>query len=84
MRFVPLTSHDIEELVHEIKSFPLLAGTRGRKGIDLEKLKEYIARLSELALDFPEIEELDINPLLVFPEGKDFRVLDARIKLAEK
>lgn len=83
MRFVPLSHEDIDEMIHAVKTYPLLAGERGQTGIDFEKLKEYMARLSQLALDFPEIEELDINPLLAFPEGKNFRVLDARLKLSE-
>jgi acetyl coenzyme A synthetase (ADP forming)-like protein len=80
-RFTPLTSADIKEMTQEVKSLPLLTGARGQQGIDLDKLREYIARLSQLATDFPEIQELDINPLLTFPSASDFRMLDARITL---
>lgn len=81
MRFAPLSENDIEEMIAELKAYPLLAGTRGKQPIDLEKLKEYLARLSQLAIDHPDIAELDINPLLVFPDGDRFRILDARLRL---
>jgi acyl-CoA synthetase (NDP forming) len=80
-RFAPVTAADTREMMRETKSFPLLQGARGQQAVDLEKLEEYVARLSQLVTDFPEIEELDINPLLAFPDGADFRMLDARIKL---
>lgn len=81
MRFAPLSENDIDEMLHELKAFPLLAGARGKQPMDLEKIKEYLARLSQLALEHPEIAELDINPLLVFPEGDRFRILDARLRI---
>jgi acyl-CoA synthetase (NDP forming) len=80
-RFTPLNPQDIHEMIYEIQALPLLQGVRGEAGIDIPTLKEYIARLSQLATDFPEIQELDINPLLAFPDASDFRVLDARIKI---
>lgn len=82
MRFAPLLPSDIDEMLDELKSLPLLLGTRGEAGIDLGTLKDYIARLSQVAVDFPEIVELDINPLLTFPEGANFRILDSRIRIA--
>ena len=83
MRFAPLMPSDIDEMLGELKSLPLLLGARGSHPIDLAQLKEYIARLSQVAVDFPEIEELDINPLLAFPSGTDFRILDSRIRIRE-
>ena len=81
-RFAPMTEADIMEMMQETKTFPLLTGTRGERGVDIEKLAEYIGRLSQLVTDFPEIEECDINPILAFPSAKDFRVLDGRITLS--
>lgn len=80
-RFSPLTKEDAHEMITELKSLPLLEGTRGQDGIDLDALVAAIGRLSLLVQDFPEIEELDINPLLCFNNGAAFRVLDARIAL---
>ena len=82
-RFAPLTKEDAQEMLMELKGLPMLQGTRGKEGIDMEALVEAIGRLSLLVQDFPEIEELDINPLLTFKESAGFRVLDARIRLKE-
>lgn len=81
MRFVPVNENDIEEMIHELKSSAILTGVRGEAGIDMKYLKETLMRLAQFAIDFPEVAELDINPLLVFSEGANFRVLDARIRL---
>ena len=81
MRFSPLLPEDADEMLHELVSFPLLEGARGQIGVHIPTLIEMIGRLSVLAKDFPEIAELDINPVLAFPESKDFRVLDARLRL---
>jgi acetyl coenzyme A synthetase (ADP forming)-like protein len=81
-RFAPATRADIREMMRETASFPLLQGVRGQRGVDLERLEECVARLSKLATDFPEVQEMDINPLLAFSSGRDFRVLDARIRIA--
>lgn len=80
-RFSPLTEEDAREMIGELKSLPLLEGARGQDGIDMSTLIAAIGRLSLLVTDFPEIEELDINPLLAFKNPADFRVLDARIRL---
>lgn len=81
-RFSPLSKEDAQEMISELQSLPLLTGTRGQDGIDTEALTDAIGRLSQLIEDFPEIEELDINPLLTFKNGSAFRVLDARITLS--
>ncbi|MFZ2299621.1 MAG: acetate--CoA ligase family protein [Candidatus Moraniibacteriota bacterium] len=84
LRFAPLTREDAEEMLRELKSFPLLKGARGQAGVHMATLVDMIGRLSQLATDFPEIAELDINPVLAFPESENFRVLDARITLEQK
>jgi acetyltransferase len=81
-RFSPLTREDASEMLHELHALPLLSGVRGQSGVDITALESAIGRLARLAEDFPEIEELDINPLLAFPDADDFRVLDARIRVA--
>lgn len=83
-RFSPMTEEDAREMIGELQSLPLLTGTRGEAGIDIDALVNAIGRLSLLVTDFPEIEELDINPLLAFKNGADFRVLDARIRLRDE
>lgn len=81
MRFAPLNQEDVKEMLHELKSFPILEGARGQAGIHIETLITMIGRLSQLAADFPEITELDINPVLAFSDPHKFRVLDARITI---
>lgn len=80
-RFSPLTKEDAREMTSELQSLPLLTGTRGQDGIDMDTLVDALGRLSLLVEDFPDIAELDINPLLCFKNGPAFRVLDARITL---
>lgn len=75
--FAPLTRADIEAAIHNLRSYPLLEGSRGEQAVDFDSLVEVVERLSQLVSDFPEITELDINPLLVNSEGA--KVLDARI-----
>lgn len=80
-RIVPLTEADAGEMVREIKTYQLLQGARGEKPVDLEAITDAILRLSRLAADFPEVIELDINPLVVTEKGAT--ALDARIILSQ-
>jgi hypothetical protein len=65
-------------MLRELKSFPVLAGARGRSPVDIAELADCIERLSWLAVDLKDrIRELDINPLRVLPKGA--RVVDALI-----
>jgi acyl-CoA synthetase (NDP forming) len=82
VRVAPLTDTDAMEMVRSIRSFPILNGTRGEKPADLDKLAEYLQRMSQMILDLGDIKEMDINPLAVFEKGKEFKVLDARISIA--
>lgn len=75
--FAPLTRGDALRMLHSLKSAKLLDGARGQPPVDKEKLVECLGRLSQLVLDFPEIIELDINPMLALPDTA--RVLDGRI-----
>lgn len=81
MRFAPITPEDAEEMIRSLKSYPVLAGTRGQAGSHLPTLVTLIGKLSRLATDFPDIAELDVNPVLAFSDPTAFVVLDARIRL---
>lgn len=76
-RIVPVSRADALDMIQEIRSFQLLKGTRGEKPADIDSIADAITRLSELSLDFPMIQELDINPLVVYEKGS--MALDARI-----
>jgi acetyltransferase len=82
-RMAPLTRRDAQEMVREIRSYPLLASFRGDEPADEEAVVEALLRLSRLATDFPEIQELDVNPLLVLRRGKGVRAIDCRMTIAE-
>lgn len=77
--YAPLTKTDALDMIQTLKTSDLFKGVRGEKAKDIEKLSECIGRLSQLVTDFPEIVELDINPLLALPEGEGARVLDVRV-----
>lgn len=80
-RIAPIGLNEAEEMIREIRSFPLLLGVRGERPADTDALVDNIIRLSQLVTDFPEIMEMDINPLIVFPEGGGAMALDARITI---
>lgn len=68
-RVAPLTEEDAEEMINETKASKLIEGIRGEKPSDKEKVKEIIVRVAKLAEDFPEIEDIDINPLFIYGVG---------------
>jgi len=78
-RIVPLTRKDAEEMIREIKGYPLLQGYRGQEPADIPFLEQLIVKVSELAEQYPQIEELDLNPIFAY---KDSAIaVDARIVL---
>jgi 4-hydroxybutyryl-CoA synthetase (ADP-forming) len=81
-RIVPINEQEAINMVESIKTIKLLKGVRGEKSSDLKAISDSLQRLSQLVVDFPEIKEFDINPLLVLEEGKGARVVDARIILS--
>jgi len=80
----PLTHDEALEMVHKTRAGRLLTGFRGMTKADVESVVETILRLSKLALDFPQIMEVEINPLLVLPEGKGVLALDGRVILQDE
>jgi acetyltransferase len=81
-RLAPLTAEDAGEMIDEVRSAKLLSGLRGAPAADRAALMDAIVRVGQLAADHPEIAELDVNPLLVLPEGQGAMAVDARIILA--
>jgi acetyltransferase len=80
----PLSPEYAEEMIFSTKAGRLLQAFRGGPVYDLDAVVEVIGRLSQLSLDFPQVSEIEINPLLVLPEGEGAIVLDARIIMADK
>ncbi len=81
LEFPPLNEHLARQMLESLQIYPLLAGYRGDKAKNIDKLIEAMIRMSYLAADYPEIEELDINPLIVTPDN--VVALDARIVVDE-
>jgi len=80
-RLVPLTRRDAREMIREIKSYPLLEGYRGQEPADITALEETLLRLSDFIERYPEIKELDLNPIFAYKDG--LVAVDARVILEE-
>jgi acetyltransferase len=68
-RVAPVSECEAREMTAEIQAAPMLRGARGRDPADVDGVVETIQRISQLVTDFPSIEELDVNPLVVGPDG---------------
>lgn len=79
-RMAPLTEGGAARMVREIRSFPMLQKSRGVPAADVAAIEKLLIAVSQLAVDNPEIEEMDLNPIMVYPEGKGVKVVDVRIK----
>ena len=73
----PLAKEESLRMIQGIKALPILEGVRGEKGVSLDLLSEYLIRLSLLVHDFPQIEEIDLNPVKGFES--ELYVVDARV-----
>jgi len=78
---LPLTDLEAQRLVTTLKGAKILTGFRGEKPVSFDIIYECLGRLSQLVSDLHQIREMDINPLIVFPESKKSRVVDARIRI---
>jgi len=71
-------------MIKSIRGYPLLTGVRGEKASDVNIIVDHIQRVSQLVNDFYRIEELDINPMMVFGKKKGAKIVDARMTIGEK
>jgi acetyltransferase len=81
-RIAPFSRQDAMEMMREMRSYNLLRGVRGEARSDLTAIADTLLKVSQLVVDFPDIVELDINPLIVFEEGKGAMGIDMRLVLA--
>jgi len=81
-RLAPITEREADAMINEIRAAPLLRGVRGEKRSDVKAITEIIQRVSQLVMEFPEIVELDINPLVVHNQGAI--ALDARLSIEQR
>ncbi|MCP4898250.1 MAG: acetate--CoA ligase family protein [bacterium] len=75
----PLSLPEAVTMMREIKGFPVLEGVRGAPGCDMTAIEDLLLRVSRLAADFPAITEMDLNPVLAYPDGVS--AVDVRIKV---
>jgi len=81
-RVAPMDELEAREMVNEIRSIKLLQGVRGERPSDIDAVVDALLRLSYLVTEYPEIVELDINPLVVYEAGRGAVGLDMRLVLA--
>jgi acetyltransferase len=79
LRILPLTEKKVENMLSELRGYPLLIGARGQALLDCRQLTDALLRLSTLMMSFAEITGIDVNPLFVLPQGEGIVAVDARI-----
>jgi len=79
----PVTHEECFQMVERTRTYKLLKGVRGQRGVDIPAIVDNIRRMSQLSIDFTQIEEIDINPLKVGYEGDGAFVVDARLILSK-
>jgi len=81
LRVVPFSEKEAKAMIKELKGYPILKGARGGKVYDVDSIAKSMMKLSALITDFPEIQEIDINPFHLQGAGEGGMALDARILL---
>jgi acyl-CoA synthetase (NDP forming) len=79
LRLAPVTGREVLAMLSELRGAAIFKGARGAAAVDTESIANLVARVSELAIAHPEIRELDLNPIVGYPNG--FAILDARIAI---
>jgi len=79
LRVLPLSDIDIEEMVKEIKGYPMLKGFRGENKKDISAIQTIIKKIAHLSNEFQEIKEIDLNPIFLYKDNRGASVVDARI-----
>lgn len=80
VRIAPLSNADMDEMIHELKIYPILAGTRGQKSINFTDLKKILLGVSKL-MSTRKIRELDLNPVIATPntvQAVDVRIIEGK------
>lgn len=81
-RIAPITEYDANEMIHEIKGFPILDGYRGKPKADLDAIIKTLLKISDFVVKHEEINEMDLNPVFIYEKG--LICVDARIILKKK
>lgn len=81
VRIVPLTQKDAKEMIKEIKGYPLLAGYRSQKAVNISELEDILLKVSDFVELNPIVKEVDLNPILAYSDGAI--AVDARVVLED-
>jgi acetyl coenzyme A synthetase (ADP forming)-like protein len=80
-RIAPITRREASSMVSEIRAYQLLRGVRGEEPSDINSIIDSLLKMSQMVIDFPEIIEMDINPLMVMANGHGAVAIDSRISI---
>ncbi|MBM3211414.1 CoA-binding protein, partial [Candidatus Poribacteria bacterium] len=80
-RIAPITRREASSMISEIRAYQLLRGVRGEEPSDINSIIDSLLKMSQMVVDFPEIIEMDINPLMVMANGKGAVAIDSRISI---
>jgi len=81
-RLAPFSPEEAMQMLDEIRAHAILDGVRGQPPADKDAIVDILLRIGQLVQDFPEIAELDINPVIVFPQGQGALAIDMRLVLS--
>ncbi|MEM1623010.1 MAG: acetate--CoA ligase family protein [Sulfolobales archaeon] len=79
LRITPVTVYDAEEMINEIRASSILQGYRGAPPRDRKAIIDLIIKVGRIMDEVPEVTDIDLNPVMVFPEGRGAKIADARI-----
>ena len=82
-RVAPLEPEDAEEMIKEIKTYKILEGYRGMPPRDIEAVKDMLIKVSKLMLEVSEVQDIDLNPIMLYERGKGAVAVDVRVILKE-
>ncbi|NPA96054.1 MAG: acetyl-CoA synthetase, partial [Crenarchaeota archaeon] len=80
-RVAPLTEEDAESMIREIKSYRILEGYRGMPPRDIDAIKQIILKTADIMLKLDKVQDIDLNPVMLYEKGKGAIVVDARVIL---
>jgi acyl-CoA synthetase (NDP forming) len=78
-KVAPITAEEAKEMITGLKAYPLLKGYRNTPAADIDTLAQILVKVAKLVMDYPEIKELDLNPVMAYAKGA--ATVDARIIL---
>jgi len=80
-RLAPLDPEDAEDMIKEIKGYRLLEGYRGMPPRDVEAIKDILIKTSRIIVDIDRIQDIDLNPIMLYERGKGALTVDVRVIL---